>query len=254
MKKKKSPQFSAFIREFDQTIDWETRLLREGKLFRPLFTEHDVKSVLDCASSSGRHSQLFAKWGLRSVGTDVDPAVIEYAQELGKSTGSSAVFKEAGLGTLNQSLDDQFDAITILGNGLAFLPNPHQLELALSDVFDTLNPGGVLVTQLINFDYILDKKIVPLRYHSSTSQDTLFVRYYEKSNSTTANLNIIVLQRKKEEWTQRLFTFPLMIIRLTQLNQTLLNSGFTTPQHYGSYNLDPYTEDSSTLLTITSKK
>ncbi|MHA2407419.1 MAG: class I SAM-dependent methyltransferase [Candidatus Ranarchaeia archaeon] len=254
MKKKTPPQFSAFIREYDQAINWETRLSREAKLFRPLFTKHKVKSILDCASASGRHSQLFAKWGIRSVGTDVDPDVIKYARELARSSGSSAIFKEAGLGKLNQVLHDQYDAITILGNGLAFLPSYHQLESALRDVFITLNQGGILITQLVNFDLIFKKKFVPLRYHSSPNQETLFVRYYEKIDKSTSNLNIIVLQRKGKKWNQEFFSFPILNIGDSQLNEALCNSGFTNLHQYGSYNLDPFTKNSSTLLTIAHKE
>jgi SAM-dependent methyltransferase len=254
MKKNKPLGFSAFIREYDQAINWETRLERETKLFRSLFDKYKVKSILDCASASGRHSQLFAKWGLYSVGTDVDPDVITYAEELAKSAGNSAVFREAGLGNLKPVLNEQFDAITILGNGLAFLPNHHQLDLALRDVFITLNPSGILISQLVNFDQIFKVKFMPLRFHKSSQQDTLFIRFYDQTDPTTANLNIIVLQRKGKEWIQNYFTFPILIIRAAELKQALQEAGFTTTQQYGSYNLDPFNKESSTLLTIAHKE
>jgi SAM-dependent methyltransferase len=254
MKHSKSQKFSAFIKEYDQAINWETRLLREGKFFRQIFTENNVKSVLDCASASGRHSQLFAKWGLTSIGTDVDPDVVTYAKDLANSSGSSAEFREAKLGKLNQVIHEKFDAITILGNGLAFLPSYSQLELALKDAYAVLNSSGILITQLINFDAVFETKFMPLRYHSSPGQNTLFVRYYERIDETRSKLNIIVLQSKETKWTQRSFSFPILIIHANQVKKALINSEFKNPKHYGSYNLNPFSEKSSTLLTIAHKK
>ena len=75
-----------------------------------------------------------------------------------------------------------------------------------------------------------------------------------KSSPTTSNLNIIVLQRKGKDWIQEFFVFPILIIKASQLKEALLNSGFTNPENYGSYNLDPFSKKSSTLLTIAYKE
>ncbi len=253
-KQREPHHFSDFIQEYDQAINWGDRFERESSFFKLIFTKNKVKSVLDCACSSGRHSQMFADWGLKSVGTDKDPLAIDYARELARASNNSAQFSVAELGHLKESLETTFDAITILGNGLAFLPDFLHLEEALRDAYETLNTSGVVITQIVNFDYILDRKIMPLRYRTTEKRNTLFVRYYEKIDHTHSSLNVIVLQQRDTKWEQKFFTFPILNIDISHLNHALEGAGFREHHHYGSYDLQPFSSTTPTLLSIAHKK
>jgi len=246
-------QFNMFIREYDQTIDWETRFKRESPFFQRFFQEANVNSVLDCACSSGHHSQLFAQWNKESVGVDKDPEVIDYARRLAHSIGSQAQFQVAKLSELSKTFSRKFGAVTILGNGLAFLSDLKELENTLTDVFNILNSPGVMITQIVNFNVILRKKIIPLRASSTDEGDTLFIRVYERIHANRSNLNAIVIQRQGKQWQQQMFTFPLLNINARQMSQLIRKAGFTYHQHYGSYDFTPFTKDASDLITIAKK-
>jgi glycine/sarcosine N-methyltransferase len=141
--------------DYDRFVDWDKRLTREGPFFRALFSERDVRSVVDVGSGSGRHSVLFASWGLDVIGVDPDPAMLASAREHAGERGSKARFVEGGFGGLAALGRGPFDALVCTGNALPHVDGQDGLRAALRDFAAVLRPGGVAVLHLLNHDRLL---------------------------------------------------------------------------------------------------
>ena len=91
-----------------------------------------------------------------------------------------AVIEEANWLTLIEDVGEVpegggFDAIICMGNSFAHLPDFHgdqrEHQLAIQNFYDLLKPGGFLMIDHRNYDYILDHGIAPpknIYYNVST--------------------------------------------------------------------------------------
>ncbi len=147
---------------YDDFVDWDARLGREAPFFRELFARHAVKRVVDVGCGTGRHAVLFGTWGMRVVGVDPAPDMLEsaraHAVELAGAVagaGGAVDFREGGFGGVAELLDAPVDALTCTGNALPHVNGLPGLRSALADFACALRPGGVLVLHLLNHDRLL---------------------------------------------------------------------------------------------------
>ena len=73
------PTFDEMSLVYDNSIDWETRLLREMPLLLESIPDVPAPRVLDIACGSGHHAAALATYGCRVVGVDVSQAMLESA-------------------------------------------------------------------------------------------------------------------------------------------------------------------------------
>jgi SAM-dependent methyltransferase len=144
--------------DYDRFVDWGKRLEREAPFFRLLFAEHGVRSVIDVGCGTGRHTVLFASWGLDVTGIDPDTAMLEQARAFATGQGSRARFAEGGFGGLGALGMPPADAVTCTGNALPHVDGLMGLRAAVRDFAAVLRPGGVVVLHLLNHDRLLGKQ------------------------------------------------------------------------------------------------
>jgi len=145
--------------DYDRFVDWDKRLTREGPFFRQLFEEHDVSSVLDVGSGSGRHAVMFASWGLEVTGVDPDGRMLATARAHALASGRDVRFLEGGFGGLSALGLGPADAVVCTGNALPHVAGVEGLRAALADFAGVLRPQGVLVLHLLNHDRLLAGRI-----------------------------------------------------------------------------------------------
>ncbi len=85
-------------REYDELVNWEARLNREGPFFRRLFDEHGVRTVADVGAGSARHAILFRSWGLDVTAIDPADDMLELAGENARRLGSDVRIEKGGFG------------------------------------------------------------------------------------------------------------------------------------------------------------
>jgi len=165
-------------REYDELVNWDARLTREGPFFERLFEEHAVRSVADVGAGSARHSIMYRSWGLDVWAIDPSADMLELARENVERLGSDVRVVEGGFGDVARIVGRPVDAVTCTGNALPHVRSLDGLRAALADFAAALRPGGVLVLHYLNHDRLLAKRIRTMTpvFREAAAGDKFFLR------------------------------------------------------------------------------
>lgn len=165
-------------REYDELVNWEARLTREGPFFHRLFEEHGVHSVADVGAGSARHSIMYGEWGLEVTAIDPSPDMLELARENALRFGSDVRIAEGGFGDVARIVGEPVDAITCTGNALPHVRSLEGLRAALDDFTAALKPGGLLVLHYLNHDRLIGARVRTMTpvFRETASGDKFFIR------------------------------------------------------------------------------
>ncbi|MBN1192893.1 MAG: class I SAM-dependent methyltransferase [Coriobacteriia bacterium] len=172
-------------REYDELVDWESRLAREGPFFKRLFVERGVRSVADVGAGSARHSIMFRSWGLEVWAIDPSADMLALARENVSRLGSDVRVIEGRFGEVAGIVGRPVDALTCTGNALPHVRSLDGLREALDDFAAVLLPGGVLVLHYLNHDRLLSKRIRTMTpvFRETPSGDKFFLRLLDYTPS-----------------------------------------------------------------------
>lgn len=165
-------------REYDELVNWDARLTREGPFFQRLFEEHDVRTVADVGAGSARHSIMYRSWGLDVTAIDPGADMLELAHENAERFGSDVRIVEGGFGDVAAIVGAPVDAITCTGNALPHVRSIEGLRSALADFAAALRPGGVLVLHYLDHDRLLGQRIRTMSpvFRETPGGDKFFMR------------------------------------------------------------------------------
>ncbi|MEA5075732.1 MAG: class I SAM-dependent methyltransferase [Coriobacteriia bacterium] len=165
-------------REYDELVNWDARLTREGPFFRDLFERYGVRSVADVGAGSARHSIMYRSWGLDVTAIDPSADMLELARENVARLGSDVRVVEGGFGQIAGIVGTSIDAVTCTGNALPHVRSTEGLALTLADFAAALRPGGVLVLHYLNHDRLLSKRIRTMSpvFRETATADKFFIR------------------------------------------------------------------------------
>ncbi|CAI5695357.1 unnamed protein product [Oreochromis niloticus] len=138
-----------------------------------LLKQHGVRSVLDVACGTGIDSIMLVEEGFNLVSVDASDKMLKYALKARWDRRKEPAFdqwviEEANWLTLSEDIQkpgDGFDAVICLGNSFAHLPDfkgdQSDQKLALHNIASMVRPGGILIIDHRNYDYILETGRAP---------------------------------------------------------------------------------------------
>lgn len=161
--------------------DKNSRTDHYKKFLTKLLRDHGCHHVLDVACGTGVDSILLLEQGFQMTSVDASDKMLKYALKERWNRRKEAAFdnwvvEEANWLTLPDDLhkpEQGFDAVVCLGNSFAHLPDFHgdkrNIKLALQNFYEMIKPGGILVIDHRNYDYILDTGKTPAKnmYYNS---------------------------------------------------------------------------------------
>jgi hypothetical protein len=182
--------------------------------------------------------------------------MIERARLNAISAGVPAWFEVVGFGELRQVFGEQsFDALLCLGNSLPHLLSAEELNAALSDFAACLKPGGMLLIQNRNFDFVCrhQARWMEPQSHSEPGGEWIFQRFYDFDPDGLLTFHLVTLKRSgSEPWSQTVVSSRLRPILQADLLQALSRHGFGQHSSYGNMNGDPFDpEQSGNLVVVT---
>jgi SAM-dependent methyltransferase len=113
-------------------------------LFDKYLTQED--KLLDLGCGPGLYTSRFAQKGVTTLGLDVSPAAIEYAKE---HATSKETYQQIDLDKFHST--EQFDLVLLL---FGIANNLERLEELLNKLKHNLKPGGKLVFELMNLEFM----------------------------------------------------------------------------------------------------
>lgn len=121
----------------------EKRTTIQVKFLTKLFKKYHVKSVLDVACGTGRHTIALKKKGYDITGIDLEPAMISYAKENAIKNNLKIDFFTQDM--RNIKLNKKFDAVMIMYTSFAYLTSNEDVLRALKSIYTHLQKNGIII-------------------------------------------------------------------------------------------------------------
>jgi len=159
----------------DRTTNYRDFLIKTLK-------SKNCKRVLDAACGTGVDSIMLVEDGFETVSSDASDKMLKTAYKIRWDRRKEPAFdqwviEEGNWLCLHEQMKEHkgsgFDAIICMGNSFAHLPDfsgdQHDQRIAIANFYELLKPGGILVIDHRNYDYILEHGAAPTKniYYSS---------------------------------------------------------------------------------------
>jgi glycine/sarcosine N-methyltransferase len=264
--------YDALAPMFDVMTDWEARLAGEGPFLREFLGQAGATRVLDAACGSGGHALALARWGYDLAGADASPAMIALARRKAVEAGLAVPFVIGNLAGLagasapplpGEGLGERFDAVLCLGNSLPHLLTQADLVAALRGVAGVLRPGGLFLTQNLNYDLRWKKqpRFFAAQGGVLDGREVLVWRFADYEPEAGRIAFHIALFRKPEgtagtgNWDVQVHTTPQRPLFYADLDSGLAEVGFTDVRAYGrmALPLEPFDRAQSGDLVVVAR-
>ncbi len=249
--------FNDFTAAYDLMFPWPARLREEGAFWSDLFARYGVSSVLDCACGTGMHLVRFAQLGLAVYGSDLSPGMVETAMANAMRAGVLANVRVASFTELTSRFDadERFDAVICVGNSLTLAPTDDDVALAVREMRALLNPGGICVLNIFNWDKLAQEglRIMPAARATQDGREVTFLRVFHH-RGTVIDLHIVAMTGTGDSVETQVLTARQRPIGSASLTDYVREAGFAAWEAYGGYDLapfDPATSDKLILLATT---
>ena len=254
-----SPNFAEY---YGAVIDWEKRLAREMSLLEGLARQGGSR-VLVPACGTGGHVVALAQRGFHVLGFDADEDAVEFTRRRIESSASSiaAAAGEASVRVLKmeeaQQLGPAYDAAFCLGNALPGLSAAGQLPAAIQGVAGALRPGGVFLTQNLNYDRRWQEKAhwFPPLSGQTAREEVLLVKFADYEPEFI-NFHAMFLTRERPagRWQAHVRTSRQIPLSQHRLAQLLREAGFGNLRFWGDYAKSPFDPAKSNDLIVAAER
>jgi len=181
--------------------------------------------LLDAGCGAGRHAVEFARRGFMTTGVDLSEEVLALARV--RAQGASAVtFVHGDLRTL--TFAREFEAAVLLDSTLGLHEDGETVEI-LRRLSASLVPGGRLVVEVLNRDFVLDE--MPARKWLETPDAVILddVSFHPETSRLRVKRSVAPHGQKAVE-----FSYSLRLYALHELRVLLSLAGFEVIEVAGS--------------------
>jgi SAM-dependent methyltransferase len=252
--------YDALAPMFDVMTDWDARLAAEWPFLEAVLRQREAVTVLDAACGSGGHALALARLGYTAAGADASPVMIQMARDKALAAGLEIPFAVTDLAGLPDVPGfGVYDAVFCLGNSLPHLLSEQELAAALRGMAAMLAPGGVFVTQNLNYDLRWQRqpRWFAAQGGSLDGQQALVWRFadYDVPAGRIA-FNIALFRQEEHGWQVEVHTTQQRPLFHADLLAALNEAGFGEIMSYGRMAVppEPFDPAASDDLVIVARK
>ena len=194
------------------------------------------KHILDIGCATGELSFQLAAGGAEVTGIDLNEDLLQ--QAIGNKKHEKLTFQQGNMLELAQDFSpQQFDAVLCFGNTLVHLNSEELVLQMLEGAKTVLKPGGQLLIQLLNYDYICSEPVEALPVIDT--ENIKFIRRYNFTDDSDligfqTDLEIKAINRIVSNET------PLLALKSETLKTLLERAGFRNIQFYANFKQDAF--------------
>ena len=237
--------------DYDLMTNFAKRFVHEKPFFNMIAQQYGIKSALDAGSGTGFHSILMGQLGVSVTALDLSKRMLERTRVHASDAGLDIETIQSGFLDLPDSTKKKYDAVLCLGNSLPHLLTSKNLEKSVRNFAALLNPGGILLLQLLNYDRILANME---RVQSVKEQDGVtFVRFYEFHKDHVV-FNILKLRKENGRIEQEIESIKLRPIVKKELVHAVDAAGRSHVRVHGSIAMDDFQIGTSKDLVVFAQK
>jgi ubiquinone/menaquinone biosynthesis C-methylase UbiE len=232
---------------YDSMTSYDKRFAQERPHFQSLINRFHFQNALDAGCGSGFHSVLLSQLGVDVLGVDVSSEMLHLAAEHAREQNVRLRTLQCSFDTLGEMIKERFASVFVLGNSLAHLLSAAALEKALNNFATVLEPHGVLIVQILNYERILARRESMLS-EKQVGNRTIVRSYQYDDNGIVFNIQTRELRNANLEETTR--TIRLRPVLRAELVKLLKQVGFKDISLFGSISLAPFDAEGSKDLVV----
>ena len=236
---------------YDALTSFEKRFVQEKPVFQALIDRFHFRSALDAGCGSGFHSVLLSQLGVSVVGVDVSSEMLRLAEEHARAHNVRLKTLQGSFQNLGRLIKERFASVFVMGNSLAHILSSTELEKALRSFATILEPHGMLLIQILNYERIFARR----EHIQSEKQagDKTFVRSYDYDDAGIL-FNILTRERKNVTVEEKIQTIRLRPVFRVELVKLLEQVGFNEINLFGGISLVPFDAGNSKDLVVLATK
>ncbi|WP_262888328.1 class I SAM-dependent methyltransferase [Draconibacterium mangrovi] len=194
------------------------------------------KHILDIGCATGELAFQLAEGGAELIGIDLNEDLLQ--QAIDNKKHEKLTFQQGNMLELTQDFKaQQFDAVLCFGNTLVHLNSEALVLQMLEGAKCVLKPGGQLLIQLLNYDYICSEPVDALPVIDT--ENIKFIRRYNFIENAEligfqTDLEIKAINRIVSNET------PLLALKSEALRTLLEKAGFQNIQFYANFKQDVF--------------
>lgn len=230
-----------------RSLMWNDRILRNTSRdvanIIDLLEISEGDSLLDLACGFGRHSLLFAEFGVNVTGVDLNPSFINEAKQEAIKQNKDIRFTKADMREYVER--NSFDHIVILYNSFGYFSEIIDNRQVIQNCLTSLKPKGKLLVSA--FGREINKRVMPNRRRSDwVEEDGVFhlnevVVDEERKWGGSRRIVIAGNDRKVTRSRMRLFSS-------SELTGMISDAGFCNVRAFGSLDGSEYDESATGLF------
>ena len=211
---------------------WEDSIDRQASALDDLIKSNGRISspeILDCSCGIGTQTLGLAKLGYQIRGSDLSPKAIERAKAEAAQRGLDVQFKVANFLDLDSAMARTFDVVLTCDNSLPHLLTEADLDRALTCITTVLQPGGLFIASIRDYDALLQEKpdATPPRVTGSGDDETIVFQVWEwADDDRTYSIRLFIMRRESDAWQTDELVTRYRAIRRDELTSALDRSGF----------------------------
>jgi len=228
----------ALARHWPEFVDCQKRLLTEAPFLESV-VPRGSGLILDACAGTGCESIYLLQNGFQVVSNEIDRELRNVAAQAGRTKGVQLTLTSADWRSIGREFAEQtFRAILLMGNSLGLLGTLGEVTESLQQLYRLLMPGGCLILDQRNYDYILDDRDAILRGNFHYSR-----RYIYCGTSVTGRPREIDERRVVFGYYANsgapLGTLSMIPIRKGQLGSMLTDTGYVDVTPYYDFKTSP---------------
>ncbi len=229
-----SPHLVNIWREF---IDWEKRRQGEGGFLVRTLREHDAQKILDASLGDGCDSIYLIQQGFDVTSNEIDSVFRAKAIEHARKEHVDLTITTLDWRALDAQFPDAcFDAVILLGNSLTYLFTQQDQLAALQQFKKILRPGGVLIVDERNYQYILDHREEILSGTFNYSGNYVYCGGLVHARPTEIDDDHVVFEYQHQETGEK-GTLVMYPFKRGELKRLLITAGFGAITQYSDYKI-----------------
>ena len=203
------------------------------------------KMILDIGCATGELAFNLSKNGAIVTGIDLNEDLLKQAIENSRFQNTNynremefaiPKFQIRNMLELENDFNPkQFDAVLCFGNTLVHLPTIQLVQQMLEGVNKILNPGGQLLIQILNFDYILGEHISELPLIETESIKFIRKYLFEKDGHLIQFKTDLHLKKENKIVSNKT---SLLALKSKELVELLKNTGFSNIELFANFKQD----------------
>jgi SAM-dependent methyltransferase len=198
--------------------------------------------VLDLCCGQGRHSRWLAQQGLRVIGVDLSPVLLQEA--IKKTLNMDVQYMRGDVRKI--PFFEEMDLVVNLFTSFGYFTHDEENEKVLTKVSQALKPNGTFLFDYLNPAYLKDH-LVPFTEHN---QEDLNILQYRTINDEFVEKTIVI----KEEGRERQYKEQVKLYRSEQLLRMLQRNHLEVVHLFGNYDGADYIEGSSPRMIFICRK